>query len=65
VLQALSDLHPVADVITRGIVVSAIQLAYPGTVEVYGDRCLVANIAYPVDALIVGQEGRDPVLFAP
>jgi hypothetical protein len=51
----LSQISPIADVITRGVVVSAIQLPYPGAVEVYGDRCLAANIAYPVDALIVWQ----------
>jgi hypothetical protein len=64
VLQALSDLRSVADVITRGIVVSTIHLAFLGTVEVYGYSCLAAKIAYPVDDLIVEQEGRDPILFA-
>jgi len=53
VLRALSGFRPTAHVVTRGIIVAAIELTYLGAVKVYGDRSLAAKVAHSVDTLLV------------
>ncbi len=40
----MSGRPPVAHVVAGGVVVSAIQIAFLGAVEVHGDRCLGARV---------------------
>ena len=65
-------LHPyllifpsVADVLPGGVVVAAVYLSYPRSIEVHRDRRALARVPYPVDAPVKGLDGRGPVLAAP
>src|SRR3712207_2902871 len=60
-----SVLCPVADVVAGGVVVSAVHLSYPRSVEVHRDRRALARVSYPVDAPVAGQDRGGPVLRAP
>ncbi len=60
-----SSHQPIADVVSGRIVVPAIHLRHLGTVEMHGDSCARAWVPYPVDAFLVGQDGRGPISPAP
>src|SRR5918995_5716264 len=64
-LPLSSDLPAIADVLAGGVVVPPVHFPQPGTVKVYGDGRLPGRIACPVNASIVGQDSRGPVLQAP
>src|SRR5215203_6081969 len=56
---------PVTDVVAREIVVSAVYLPNPRSVQVHRDRHVVARVPYPVNASVAGQDARDSVFPAP
>jgi hypothetical protein len=60
-----SILCPVADVIPRRVVVPAVHLSYPRSVEVHRDRRALARVPYLMDAPVARQYARGPVLWAP
>src|SRR5215208_7902476 len=64
-LRDSSGLRAVADVVAGCIVVPPVQLPQPRAVEVHADRHRFSRVSYPVDALIIGQHRRGPILSAP
>src|SRR5215217_7528781 len=56
---------PVTDVVARDIVVSAVYLPNPRSVQVHRDRHAVAKVPYPVNASVAGQNARGSVFPAP
>src|SRR5215212_2281731 len=58
-------LHPVADVVARGVVVAAVYWALPRSVQVHRDGRRVVGVSDPVDAPIAWEHRRCTVLRAP
>src|SRR5829696_4396528 len=56
---------PVADVLTGGVVVAAVHLSYPRSIEVHRDRRALTRVPYPVDAPVKGLDGGGSVFAAP
>ena len=59
-----SKLQPVTDKIARGVIVPAVEYAHARPVEMHRDRWPAARIHDPVDALLIGQYHRGPVIPA-
>src|SRR5215213_2399244 len=60
-----SILQPVADVVLGRVVVPTVNLPKPGTVKVHRDGWRFGGVAYPVNAPLIWQHGRDPIFPAP
>src|SRR5215203_2983083 len=56
---------PVTDVVAREIVVPAVYLPNPRSVQVHRDSHAVATVPYPVNASVAGQNARGSVFPAP
>src|SRR5215211_2006067 len=60
-----SILGPVADVISRRVVVPPVYLPHPGTVKVQRDSSLLSRVTYSVNAPLIRQHSRDPIFPSP